>query len=396
MIIPAEWGAHPAHFWLRGVKPRQPVSFDEKLGFWNVYGYQETLGILADPKTFSSDTARLFPGLEALEKFNDGNLVQMDGVDHRNLRRLMSHAFTPKIVADLEPRISAITHELLDAVGDDFELVNDLAYPLPVIVIAELLGVPASDRELFRQWVDRMFQNSQQLTLNDNDGELAREIQEQSDALLPMYEYVAQHAAERRQKPRADLLTKLVEAEVDGERLTDNQVVNFANLLLVAGHITTTMLLGNTVLCLDQHPGQAARVRADRTSVPGAIEESLRLLSPFPAVARATETEVEIGGLHIPPDQLLMVQVGAANRDPLVFQDPETFDPARDPNPHLGFGRGVHFCLGAPLARLEGRVALNILLDRFPELRTDPDNPPVFMPSPDVGGVRELPLLARL
>jgi hypothetical protein len=391
-----QWGIHPQQFWLRGHQPEQPIQFDEKMGLWNVYGYPEALEILSDSRTFSSDVTRLFP-VVADESLTEGNLLQMDPPDHRKLRTLVSHAFTPKIVADLEPRISQLTHELLDAVAekDQLELVADLAYPLPVIVIAELLGVPSSDRDLFKHWVDKMFESTNQVSLLDDSGEQEREFQAQLEQLQPMLDYLREHATERRRKPRQDLLTQLVQAEVDGERLTDNQVVNFANVLLVAGHITTTMLLGNTVLCLDAHPDQAARVRGDRSTMPAAIEESLRFFSPFAVVARSTTTEVDIAGQRVPPDQLLMVCIAAANRDRRQFAHPDVFDPARDPNPHLGFGRGIHFCLGAPLARLEGRIALNILLDRFPGLRTDPGNPPTFMPSPNITGVRTLPLRTR-
>ncbi|MGK4580036.1 cytochrome P450 [Kitasatospora sp. HPMI-4] len=395
MIIPAdEWGSHPQQFWLRGRQPEQPVRFDEKLGFWNVYGYQESLDILGDPGTYSSDTTRRFLP-DADESLTAGNLVQLDPPDHRKLRTLVSHAFTPKIVAELEPRIGALTHELLDATTgqDRLELVNDLAYPLPVIVIAELLGVPSSDRAMFREWVGNLLDNDDQFSLSDQSEEQKRLLQKRIEQAQVMVSYLHSHADERRRQPREDLLTLLVQAEVDGERLTDREVANFANLLLTAGHITTTMLLGNTVLCLDANPEQAARVRADRSLVPGAIEESLRLLTPFTAVFRRTTTEVEIAGQRIAEDEVLAVRLSAANRDQRQFADPDVFDPTRDPNPHIGFGRGIHFCLGAPLARLEGRIALNILLDRFPVLRTDPDNPPVFMAAPDLTGLRSLPLL---
>ncbi|GAA0629356.1 cytochrome P450 [Kutzneria viridogrisea] len=389
-----QWGIHPEQFWVRGQQPAQPVEFVEELGLWNVYGHQEAARIFSDPRTYSSDLTMFFPEI-ADPSMSEGNLLQMDPPDHRKLRNLVSHAFTPKIVADLEPRIHALTGELLDAVADkqSWELVADLAYPLPVIVIADLLGVPSGDRELFRHWVDALFANANQFSLKDESGEQAREFQKQQEQLQPMLDYLRAHAAERRTKPREDLLTQLVQAEVDGDRLNDNQVVNFASILLLAGHITTTMLLGNTILCLDAHPEQAAQVRADRSKVPGAIEESLRFLSPFSAVARRNTEEVELGGVRLPANQMLMVWVGAANRDARQFDRPEVFDVTRDPNPHLGFGRGIHFCLGAPLARLEGRVALNLLLDRFPGLRTDPEAPVTFMPSPNLTGVRSLPLL---
>ncbi|MET9342333.1 cytochrome P450 [Nonomuraea sp. NPDC003804] len=385
------------HFWLHGPRSGPPVEFDAQAGMWNVYGYPETQEVLGDPATFSSDTMRVVPkGMMPDEDFSlEGFITQIDPPEHGKLRKLVSSAFTRKVVADLEPRIAAITHELLDAARERerFELVRDLAYPLPVIVIAELLGVPSSDRALFKRWADALFQRDAKVSLNQSAEERNAAFEATMKPWREMSAYLAGHAAERRRQPRADLLTRLVAAEVDGERLPDGQVVNFAIVLLLAGHITTTMLLGNTVLCLDAFPAQQDRVRADRASIPAVIEESLRLLTPFAALGRATTREIELGGVVIPADQMVMCWLAAANRDPRQFPDPEAFDPDRDPNPHLAFGRGIHFCLGAPLARLEGRVALDILLDRFDPLRTDPEDPVQFIPAPTMTGVRRLPLL---
>ncbi|MEX2971733.1 cytochrome P450 [Streptomyces sp. C184] len=393
-LLPEKWNVNPQHFWLRGEHPDEPVSFDPDLGLWNVYGYPEAVEILGDFKSFSSNTTRLLP-TEVDESLNDGVLFQMDPPQHRKLRKLVSHAFSPKTVANLEPRINRLAHELLDkaAERDRLELVSDLAYPLPVIVIAELLGIPGSDRDLFKAWVDRLFESTGQFSLVNHDEDQERALQTQLDVTKDMTDYLRGHVTERRQEPREDLLTGLVQAEVDGERLTDQQIVTFANILLVAGHITTTMLLGNTVLCLDAHPEAFAEVRANRSALPGVIEESLRFFTPFTAAARATATEVEIAGVRVPADQMLMVWVAAANRDGRQFADPDVFDPSRDPNPHLGFGRGMHFCLGASLARVEARIALNVLLDRFPTLHTAPEEPPAFVVSPEMSGVHTLPLL---
>ncbi|NUW34133.1 cytochrome P450 [Nonomuraea sp. SMC257] len=383
-------------FWLRGSRSGPPVEFDSATGIWNVYGYPEAQQVLGDPATFSSDTMRVVPkGMIPEGEFSlEGFITQIDPPEHGKLRKLVTSAFTRKVVADLEPRIAAITHELLDAARErgGLELVTDLAYPLPVIVIAELLGVPSSDRGLFKQWADALFQRDAKVSLNEPSEEQDRDIQATLKPWKEMSAYLAGHAAERRRQPRADLLTRLVEAEVDGERLPDQQVVNFAIVLLLAGHITTTMLLGNTVLCLDAFPEQQEKVRADRALVPAAIEESLRLFTPFAALGRSTMREAQLGGVSIPADQMVMVWLGVANRDPRQFADPGAFTPGRDPNPHLAFGRGIHFCLGAPLARLEGRVALNILLDRFDPLRTDPEDPVKFIPTPTMAGVRRLTL----
>ncbi|MEW9531866.1 cytochrome P450 [Microbispora sp. NPDC049125] len=384
-------------FWLRGSRSGPPVEYDARTRLWNVYGYPEMHEIFGDPATFSSDTMRVVPKemLPDSEEFSlRGFITQIDPPEHGKLRKLVSSAFTRKVVADLEPRIAELTGELLDAARDRgrLELVTDLAYPLPVIVIAELLGVPSSDRGLFKQWADGLFQRDTDVSLAKSEAEQKEDMQATLKPWREMTLYLGAHAAERRRQPRADLLTRLVEAEVDGERLPDDQVVNFAMILLLAGHITTTMLLGNTVLCLDAFPEQQDKARADRATIPAVIEESLRFLTPFAALGRSTTREVELGGATIPADHMVMIWLGAANRDPRQFPNPDVFDPGRDPNPHLAFGRGIHFCLGAPLARLEGRVALNILLDRFDLLRTDPDDPVSFMPTPTMTGVRRLPL----
>jgi cytochrome P450 len=394
--LPPTWAVHHDQFWLRGVQPTSPVEFKEELGTWNVYGYAEAHQVLSDPATFSSDTTRLVPAESKADvaELSEGSLLQMDPPLHNKMRKLVSRAFTPKVVADLEPRIGQLTRELLDAVAgrDRLELVEDLFYPLPVIVIAELLGVPASDRELFRSWVDELFSSTDQISVGEQTEEQKKVAKEQIRVTRNFTEYLGKHADERRRHPREDLLTKLVEAEVDGERLNRTEIVNFANVLLIAGHITTTMLLGNTVLCLDAFPEWADRVRADRALVPPVIDESLRFLSPFSVVARVTTKEVELGGSTIPADRMLLVWVAAANRDARHFAEPDVFDPTRADTKHLAFSHGIHTCIGAPLARLEGRVALDILLEEYPSLRTIPGEPPTFQPNPAMTGVKVLPL----
>ncbi|MEU8244554.1 cytochrome P450 [Actinoplanes missouriensis] len=376
---------------MRGQQPPEPVTHEPMTGMWNIFGYPEAAEVLSNPQIFSSNTARLLP--EAGDA-SAGDMTQMDPPDHFKLRRLVSSAFSRKVVADHEPQVIELANQLLDEASgkDRIELVNDLAYPLPVIVIAEMLGVPSSDRHLFKGWVDALFEQTQQFSFADDD-QRQRDVEEGLNRVRPILEYLGQHAAERRRSPREDLLTRLVQAEVDGERLTDTEIVNFANILLIAGHITTTMSLANTVLCLDTHPEQQRAVRADPSLIPAAIEESLRLFSPFAASGRVTNEEVELGGKKIGANQMLYVWLAAANRDERQFPNPHAFDVSRSPNPHFGFGHGVHHCFGAPLARLQVRLALKVLLDRFPELRRDPDNPPRFMPSPNMTGVTSLTLL---
>ncbi|MGK3202785.1 cytochrome P450 [Amycolatopsis sp. MEPSY49] len=386
------WGIHPEHFWLRGQWPERTVAFDEKTGMWNVYGYPEALAVIGDPATFSNDTARLFP-VPVDGPISDGDLLQMDPPEHRRQRLLVNHAFTPKIVSDLEPRISKLTHELLDKVAgrDRFDLMETLVYPLPAVVVADLLGVPAADTHLFETWMRKMSESATaDISLGDVSEDQERAFKVTMEQTEQMLDYLRVVTAECRKSPREDLLSQLVQAEVEGARLSDDQVVNFAKMLLIAGYLTTTMLLGNTVLCLDGFPEVDARVRADRSLMPTLVEESMRYLSPIAATYRATTSEVEIAGVTIPKDQLVLVWLAAANRDERQFARPQVFDPARDPNPQLGFSRGTHFCLGAPLARMEGQVVLNILLDRFPVLKVDPDIPPTFYPAPDTTGVSTL------
>ncbi|MBP2337317.1 cytochrome P450 [Saccharothrix coeruleofusca] len=391
------WGVDERQFWLRGALPEQVVHFDAESRMWHVYGHAEAVRVLSDAKLFSSNMMRLMAaeiGAD-VEEAQAGELLYLDPPRHTRLRRLVNHAFTPKVLAGLESKIAGLTHELLDqapATGR-LELVGALAYPLPVIVIAELLGVPASDRDLFREWAESLIPTTgSEVSLV---GRFEGQDKVTETTLLQRKEfgeYLAEHIEDRRRHPREDLLSGLVHAEVDGERLSDKEIATLADVLLLAGHVTTTMLLGNTVLCLDSHPDEFARVRADRSRLPDVIEESLRYLPPFAVTARASTAEAEVGGVVIPPDQLVMVWLGAANRDPRVFDAPAEFRPGRDPNPHLTFSRGIHYCIGAGLARLEGRIALGILFDRFREIATIPDEPPQFIPSAQMLNAHTLPL----
>ena len=369
--------------WCHGMLETEPVHRDEQ-GVWHVFRHADVSQVLADPATFSSDTSSLVPDQEDLRLFSRGNIVNMDPPRHRQVRALVNQAFTPRVVAGLEPRIAEVTTALLDDVREreTVDLVDALAYPLPVTVIAELLGVPAQDRGLFRSWADGLFSvqatDASVLPAEDRTAEVAPIMREMNDYLL-------RHIRERRAHPADDLLGRLTTARVqdpggDGEGpsgagrdrgLADEEAVGLAGVLLLAGHITTTALLGNAVLAFDRHPGAAAEVRADRSLVPGAIEEVLRLRTPFPRLGRMTTRDVELGGCAIPARAVVIPWVGAANHDPRRFPDPERFDIHRNTSGQLAFGHGIHFCLGAPLARLEARVALNLLMDRYGELEVD-------------------------
>ena len=351
--------------WYRTMRDTNPVSHDPRTGAWSVFRYQDVATVLADHQTFRSDLREVMPIASDLI---EGNILRMDPPRHHRLRSLVSKAFTPTAISHMEGRVAELTEELLDETGGrhQMELVGDLSYPLPVIVIAEMLGVPAEDRAKFREWADAL------LTRDSSDPLDTTQLEKARAQLNHFYDYLRGHVARRRVEPRSDVLTDLVAAEIDGERLADSEVVGFATVLLLAGHITTTALLGNAIRCLDEHPEAQAALRADQASIPLAIEEVLRYRSPFALLARATTTEVQLGGKTIPPKQLVMAWILSANHDERQFENPDDFVMDRQPNAHVGFGKGIHFCIGAPLARLEARVALGILLRRYSKLSVDP------------------------
>ena len=353
--------------WLEDSRRRGQVHFDDNSRCWQVLGHPETNAVLSDPAVFSSDLTVLQPDQDDFALFQRGNFVRMDPPQHRKLRTLVSQAFTPKVVAGLEPRIAELTTGLLDRAGERFDLIDALAYPLPVIVIAELLGIPTSDQAVFRSWADVLLsQEVDPAQAVDEAGEQA--VAAVAPTMREMNAYFLDHIRARRADPGTDLTSRLIQADVDGERLADEEIIGFVGLLLLAGHITTTATLGNSVVCFQDNPDAAVEVRADPTLLPAAIEEVLRLRTPFPRVGRLTKVDTEVGGVPVPAGQIVLPWLAAANRDERVFVEPHRFDLHRRPNPHLTFGHGIHFCLGAPLARLEARVALRLLLRRYRDI----------------------------
>jgi cytochrome P450 len=372
---------------LRQMRDTQPVWRDPDCGAWNIYRYDDVAATLADARTFSSNFGDLLP--EHHDRLGEGNIVTMDPPRHDQLRSLVSLAFTPRAIAQLEGRIGELTEELLNQThgASEIELVADLAYPLPVTVIAELLGVPAEDRTRFKEWADALLDQG----FRDFRDEAA--VAAARARVRPFHDYLREHVRQRRVQPRSDLLSDLVAAEIEGQRLSDTEIVGFATILLIAGHITTTLLLGNTILSLDEHPAAQTALRADPTTIPTTIEEALRYRSPVPMTARVTTTEVQMSDQIIGPKQLMYLWLMSANHDERRFDRPDEFLIDRRPNPHLAFGKGIHFCLGAPLARLESRIVLGILLRRFSSIRVDPDRP--IQTYGRFNGVRELHLQVR-
>jgi cytochrome P450 len=391
----AAQGAHPLLQdleWYRTMRDTDPVSWDAKTKTWNAYRYKDVATVLADYRTFSSDFSEVFPDRAGLkEELSEGNILAMDPPRHHQLRSLVSRAFSPRAIARLEARIGELTEELLDQIRgrSRIELVSGLAYPLPVTVIAELLGVPADDRPRFKVWADALLARD---TIDPTD---KAAIEAAAVDLRKFHDYLREHMARRRVEPRQDLLSDLIAAEIDGQRLNDQEIVGFGTILLLAGHITTTLLLGNTLLCLDEHPQAQDALRADPAAIPLAIEEVLRYRSPVTRTTRVTTTEVRLGHQVIAPGQLVNVWLLSANHDEREFQNPDDFVVDRHPNPHVAFGKGIHFCIGAPLARLEGRVALGVLLRRFSRLRVDPEQPLEPYANPGFSGSRTLHLLVE-
>ena len=380
--------------WLEDSRAHGQVHYDDQQQCWQVLGHPEATAVLSDPAVFSSDLSSLQPAQEDLALFQRGNFVAMDPPQHRKLRTLVSQAFTPRVVADLEPRIAELTTELLDRVGERFDLIDALAYPLPVIVIAELLGIPTSDRGLFRTWADALM--GQEV---DADTALVEVSERAMTAVAPtlreMNAYLVEHIRSRRADPGNDLTSELVQAEVDGERLSDEEIVGFVGLLLIAGHITTTATLGNSVVTFQENPDAIAEIRSSPVLLRAAVEEVLRMRAPSPRLARLTRGDTEVGGVRITAGQVVMPWLIAANRDERVFTDPHRFDLHRRPNPHLTFGHGIHFCLGAPLARLEARVALRLLLERYRDVEVAGDEQVEHRNPWTMVAVTKLPLEVR-
>ncbi|CAL9366174.1 cytochrome P450 [Streptomyces sp. enrichment culture] len=377
----------------RGLREAGPVRYDATQGVWQVLDHQSVATVLADPATYSSDLSALTPTQPDFETFRQGNFVGMDPPAHRRLRALVSQAFTPRVVQGLGPRIEAVCARLLDAVADRdrFDLVEALAYPLPIIVIAELLGIPAGEHRLFQEWAGVLF-GGDQLGEAPDMADLERALEAIAPTVRQMNGYMLEHIRARRADPGDDLTSRLIAAEVDGVRLRDEEMVGFVALLLVAGHITTTALLGNAVVAFDRHPGTHAALRADPARIPAAVEEVLRWLPPFPELGRRVTRPVVLGGHELPADTLLMAHLGAANRDPARFAAPDVFDVTRSPNPHLTFGHGIHFCFGAPLARLEARIALRKLHERFRMLAIPSYEDIAYQNPAVIVGVRQLPV----
>jgi hypothetical protein len=333
-------------------------------------GYEEVRTILCDPRFKSGFSEEEVAGGSAWEArspttfhFFGSSLLGKNPPDHTRLRGLVSRAFTPRVVEGLRPRVEAIVEKLLDAAAErgTIDLVADFAYPLPVTVIAELLGLPAGDAERLKRW-------SQPLTQILDGATRESKLEEAEAAARELQAYFREQFERHRASPGRDLLDGLLAAHDAEDRLSDPELMAICMLLLVAGHETTTNLIGNGVLALQRRREQWERLRRDPGLAPRAVEECLRYDPPVQFTSRRPAQELEIFGKRIARDREVVLVLGAANRDPARFPDPDRLDVGREDNPHLAFGQGIHFCLGASLARLEAQLALRSLVRRFPDL----------------------------
>jgi cytochrome P450 len=354
----------PVYEQMRKAAPvfRAPPPFS----MWMVFDYDGVKRVISEHEVFSSRVPA-----------PDNWFIFFDPPQHTKLRGLISRAFTPKSIANLEPHIRQLSRELLEEVTTraEIDLVADYAVPLPMKVIAGMIGIPSADWARFKRWSDAILKLSYTMRGMEQDAETATAMTGFREVTAEMNEYLSEMIAQRRAKPTDDLLTRLVEAEVDGERLTQHEILGFFQLLVVGGQETTTNLITNTMLCLFDNPEQFARLKRQPDRLPSAIEETLRYRSPFQWLMRTPREPIELHGQTLKPGELILAMIGSANRDPKQFADADRFDITRNPNPHVAFGHGIHSCLGAALSRMEAKIAIADLLERFPAIKRSDDDP---------------------
>ena len=353
------------------MRRESPVFYDAEQQSWMVFHYEDVKRVFADWQTFSSKIPHPPEQTDLTQSLN-----YTDPPKHQSLRSLVAKVFTARRVEELAPRIIQITHELIDRVHgqERMDFIHDLAIPLPVIVIAEILGIPVADRDDFKRWSDEIV--------------VCNPV-----ALEAMADYFRHLLEQRRLNPGMDLISDLIAAHEAGEILTAQELVDFCMVLLIAGNETTTNLLGNAILCFNEYPEAFERLKSEPQLLSPAIDEVLRYRSSVQGTERFTKVETQLGGHTIPAGQMVLAWIGSANRDQAQFDRPDEFVVDRTPNPHLSFGNGIHFCLGAPLARLESEIVLSAVLKRLPNLRIDPNATLEFIPSMGVHGVKFLPVL---
>ncbi len=356
-------------------RAENPVLFDATTNDWKVTGYEAVAAMLRDPR-FGADREDIFFGhmddgrrerVDYLARVQRAMMLFADPPRHTRLRGLVNRAFTPRVVAEMRDTIQTVVNDLLDAVADQdrLDVIRDLAYPLPTVVIARLLGVPAEDRHRLKVWSD-------DFALFIGGDSRSPGVGERADASVrEMAAYLEAIVAARRTSPEVDLISTLLRAEERGDVLGDDELYATCILMLVAGHETTTNLIGNGVLALLSHPAERDRLLSGEVPIGSAIEELLRFDSPVQVTSRRALADVDWEGQSIERGQFVDLWLGAANRDPDRFANADALVLDRPDNRHLAFGFGAHFCVGAPLARIEGSMAIGSLFRRFPHLALD-------------------------
>ncbi|MFK4166591.1 cytochrome P450 [Paenibacillus lautus] len=362
--------------WFRQMRTESPVAAIDGGGAWNVFKYEDVKAVFTNYEVFSSQ------GSSSSDDPIESSVLRQDPPKHRQLRKLVSHAFTPRMIESLAPKIQEITTSLLDEAEKKgkMDIVADLASPLPITVIAEMLGVSMEYRERFKAWSDAL--------VGDNPDAYYQCQREMS-------EYFSEIAEDRRRHPQDDLITKLVEARIDNEHLTELEIIGFCILLLVAGNETTTNLISSAVLAFDSLPEVREEVLGDSALLPGAIEEVFRYFSPVQLMFRSVKQDTVLRGQELKQGQFVYIWMASANHDEDVFDQPDVFNIHRNPNPHLGLGSGIHYCMGSQLARMESRIALQTLLDRYPEYRRDRSVELARMDSTMMFALKELPVILK-
>ncbi len=385
-----EFHADPYPFYRR-LREEDPVH-QSPLGIWVLTRYDDAVMVLRDPRFGREGMAELLEarlGAGSVRPANTRDMLFRDPPDHTRLRALVSRAFTPRVVEAMRPHIQEIVDGLLDRVegARGMDVIEDLAYPLPVTVICEMLGVPIADQDVFKQW-SADIARSLDASILPAGSEVITRGQEAGDALR---EYFRSLIAVRRKRPQPDLLSALIAAEEQGDKLSEPELLATCSLLLIAGHETTVNLIGNGLLALLRHPDELRALADDPALIQTGVEELLRYDGPVQRTGRMTMADVEIGGRQIPKGSIVAAVIGAANRDPAHFPDPDRLDVARRENRHIAFGFGIHFCLGAPLARIEGQVAIGTLLRRWRALKLVSDTPE-WRESSVLRGLKTLPV----
>lgn len=385
-LLSPEVQANPFPYYAQ-LRRHTPVLWNELLQAWLVSRYRDVDYALRHPQLFSSAgwISQLVGDLNPVPEVPW--MLELDPPAHTRVRKLVNKAFTPRLIKSLEPYLQGLVQELLAALPahQEFDFVQTVATPLPMIVIAELLGVDPAHRDNFKRWSDNVMSASNRPT-----DEAERQRIRQSHA--EMRAYFADVIAQRRRAPREDLITALVRAEEDRQVLTENEILALMVSLLTAGNETTTNLLGSAIMMLLEHPAELAKVRADRTLIPALVEEVLRYESPIQFIPRHTVQEVELSGTRIPAGAAVLLLLGAANRDEEQFPEPDRFDIGRNQRNHLAFGYGVHYCIGAELARLEAKVALEAFLFECPRFKCMVEAIP-RLPLMVMRGPQRLPLI---